>query len=82
MAGWHHRLNGHDFKQALGIGDGQGSLVCCNPWGRKESDMNERLNWTEFPTNSLPDMPQTLKFAIFASLAQPTIAYFVIRKSI
>ena len=41
MVGWHHRLNGHEFKQALGAGDGQGSLVCCSPWGRKKSDMTE-----------------------------------------
>ena len=45
--GWHHRLNGHEFEQALGVGDGQGSLACCNPWGRKESDTTEPLNWTE-----------------------------------
>ena len=57
MAGWHHRLNGHDFKQALGIGDGQGSLVCCNPWGRKESDMTEWLNWTDFRSFCLVTMP-------------------------
>ena len=38
MVGWHHWLNGHEFKQALGVGDGQGSLACCSPWGRKESD--------------------------------------------
>ncbi|XP_055412878.1 uncharacterized protein LOC129634562 isoform X3 [Bubalus kerabau] len=37
MVGWHHQLNGHESEQAPGIGDGQGSLVCCNPWGRKES---------------------------------------------
>ena len=37
----------HEFDQALGVGDGQGSLACCSPWGRKESDMTERLNWTE-----------------------------------
>ena len=43
MVGWHHRLDGHDFEQALGVGDGQGSLVCCSPWGRKGSDMMERL---------------------------------------
>ena len=42
--GWHHGLNGHEFEQAPGVGDGQGSLVSCNPWGRKESDTNERLN--------------------------------------
>ena len=46
MIGWHHRLNGHEFEEALGVDDGQGSLVCCNPWGCKESDMTERLNWT------------------------------------
>ena len=44
MVGWHHRLNGHEVEQALGAGDGQGSLVRCNPWGRKESDTTERLN--------------------------------------
>ena len=42
MVGWHHQLNGHEFEQALGDGDGQGSLVCCSPWGWKESDMIER----------------------------------------
>ena len=41
MAGWHHRLDGHEFGGTLGIGDGQGSLACCNSWGRKESDMTE-----------------------------------------
>ena len=45
-APWHHRLNGHDVEQAPGVGDGQGSLACCSPWGRKKSDMTERLNWT------------------------------------
>ena len=44
MVGWHHRLDGHELEQALGFGDGQGSLVCCSPWGRKELDMTERLN--------------------------------------
>ena len=38
MVGWHHRLNGHEFEQALGVDDGQGSLACCSPWGCKESD--------------------------------------------
>ena len=46
MVGWHHLLNGHEFESTLGVGDGQGSLVCCSPWGRKESDMTERLNRT------------------------------------
>ena len=47
MVGWHHWLNGHEFKQALQVGDGQGSLVCCSPWGCKELDTTEQLNWTE-----------------------------------
>ena len=47
MVGWHHRLDGHEFEQAPGIGDGQGSLACCSPWGLKESDTTEWLNWTE-----------------------------------
>ena len=45
MVGWHHLLNGHGFEQAPGVDDGQGSLVCCSPWGCKESDMTEWLNW-------------------------------------
>ena len=50
MAGWHHWLNEHDeFKQAMGVGDRQGSLACCSPWGNKESDTTEWLNWTETP---------------------------------
>ena len=44
MVGWHQRLDGHEFEQTLGIGDGQGSLVCCSPWGHKELDMTEKLN--------------------------------------
>ena len=47
MVGWHHQLNGLEFEQALGVGDGQGSLACCSPWGCKESDRTEWLNWTE-----------------------------------
>ena len=46
MIGWHHWLNGHEFEQFPGIGDGQGSLACCSPWGRKELDTTEWLNWT------------------------------------
>ena len=44
MVGWRHRLDGHEFEQTLGVGDGQGGLVCCSPWGHKESDTTERLN--------------------------------------
>ena len=47
MAGWHHRLDGHEFECTPGVGDGHGGLACCNSWGRKESDMTERLNRTD-----------------------------------
>ena len=50
MAGWHHQLNEHEFELTPGIGDGQGRLTCCSPWGRsnsKELDMTEQLNWTD-----------------------------------
>ena len=47
MAGWHHWLDGRESEWTLGVGDGQGGLVCCDSWGRKELDTTERLNWTE-----------------------------------
>ena len=47
MVEWHHLCDGQEFEQALGVGDGQRSLLCCSPWGRKELDMTEQLNWTE-----------------------------------
>ena len=47
MAGWHHRLYGREFEWTPGVGDGQGGLAFCDSWGLKESDMTERLNWTE-----------------------------------
>ena len=46
MVGWHHRLDGHEFEQTLRVVNGQGRLACCSPWGCKELDMTERLNWT------------------------------------
>ena len=46
MVGWHHQLNGREFEQAPGVGDGQGSLVRCSPWGHKELDMTEQLKTT------------------------------------
>ena len=55
MVGWHHQLDGHEFEQALGVGDGQGSMACCSPWGHKESDITEWLNWQEpLNTNYVP----------------------------
>ena len=44
MLGWHHQLDGHEFEKAPGDSDGQGGLVCCSPWGRKESNTTDRLN--------------------------------------
>ena len=44
MVGWHHQVNGHEFEQALGVGDRQGSLVCCSPWGHRESDTTDQLH--------------------------------------
>ena len=44
---WVGGMNGHEFEHALGVGDGQGSLACCSPWGCEESDMTEQLKWTE-----------------------------------
>jgi len=55
MVGWHHRLDGHEFEQALGVGDGQGSLVCCSPRGRKESNKTKWLNWTKIVSNNFDE---------------------------
>ena len=51
MVGWHHRLDGHEFEQAVGVGDGQRGLACCSPCGRKESDTTEQLNLSCVATN-------------------------------
>ena len=48
MVGWHHWLDGNESEQTPGVGDGQGSLACCSPWGCKELDVTERLNWTDW----------------------------------
>ena len=53
MVGWHHPLDVHEFEQAPGVGDGQGSLVCCSPWYCKESDMTEGLNWTKLMLSTI-----------------------------
>ena len=57
MVGWHHRLNGHEFEQIPGAGDGQGGLMCCSPWGCRELDMTEQVNNTE---SEVPTFPQRL----------------------
>ena len=58
MVGWHHHLDGPEFEQTLRVTDGQGNLdrwTCCRPWGCKESDMTEQLNWTELYTNNVSE---------------------------
>ena len=50
MVGWHHQLNGHEFGQTPGDGEGQRGRVCCSPWGHKELDVTERLNSNKPPT--------------------------------
>ena len=74
MVGWHHRLDGHEFDQALGVDDGQGGLMCCSPWGRKELDTTEGLSRTEliiiYRTNS------TILFYTNFSLKQLYRYYF------
>ena len=52
--GWHHQLDGHEFEQALGVGDRQGSLVCCNPWGHEMSDTTEKLNCPNHDSANFP----------------------------
>ena len=60
VVGWHHWLNGHEFEQALGVGDGQGGLACCSPWALKELDMTEGLNWTELNWVCMSILPPLL----------------------
>ena len=55
MVGWHHQLKGHEFEWTLGVGDEQGSLGCCSPWSRKESDTTEWLNWTKHMRKLKPE---------------------------
>ena len=54
MVGWHHRLNGLEFEQVLGVGDGQGILVCCSPWGHNELDTTKWLNWNTSENLAVP----------------------------
>ena len=63
MVGWHHWLNGHAFDWAPEVGDGQGSLVCCSPWGCKESDTTEQLNWTKLNVYHHINMCNSLQYS-------------------
>ena len=56
--GWHHWLDGHEFEQALGVGDEQGSLACCSPWGHKELDTTEQLKWTELNCSGIQQVSE------------------------
>ena len=90
MAGWHHQLNGYEFEQALGVGDGQGGLVCCIPWDLKESDTTVWLNWTELNMmlNYLPALKKkweifekVKEFGMNVSLFVPTWQQLVAKSS-
>ena len=67
MVGWHYRLKGHESEQAPGVVDGQGSLACCSPWGRKELNMTEWLNWNNhwFLKNRLVKIQASLQSTDF-----------------
>ena len=62
MAGWHHPLDGRESEWTPGVGGGQGGLACCNSWSRKESDMTEQLNWTEYTHEQSENSPTKIKY--------------------
>ena len=72
MAGWHHRLDGCESESTLGVGDGQGGLVCCGSWGRKESDTTELLNWLTAPEITLILDKELLVSYSFSKLTKET----------
>ena len=80
VAGWHHWLDGCEFEWTPGAGDGQGGLACCNSWGRKESDMTERLNWL----NAIKHLqsPQKKKMSISLSSRKIILKEILITKTI
>ena len=80
MVGWHHWLDSHEFEQALGVGDGQGSLACCSPWGHKELDMTEWLNWSEHSllTRLTPGFTSCLHAATLLSVPTTSSTVFSI----
>ena len=75
MVGWHHGLNGHEFEQALGVGDRQGGLACCSPWGCKESDTTELLNSTILKIGKKIIILESMKYDIFLSCFSSTAIY-------
>ena len=71
MAGWHHGLGGRESEWTPGVGDGQGSLACCDSWGCKESDMTEWLNWTELIMSDVEHLFMYLLAIYMSSLEKP-----------
>ena len=90
MVGWHHQLDGYEFEQALGVGDGQGSLVCSSSWCHKESDMTEPLNWTELnfvgsdlsESNCLHRMMFSPRISTWLALWLPLDTIFLVSSSL
>ena len=76
--GWHHWLSGPEFEQALRVDVGQGSLVCCGPWGHKESDMTEQLIWTEGPKMLYGERILQLFFYFGPSLIQNSLTFWLV----
>ena len=74
MVGWHHRLDGHEFEQVIGVGDGQGGPACCGPWGRKELDAAEQLNSKPIglPTPKVPEGSRSSDFLWVCTIPHPT----------
>ena len=64
IVGWYPWIDGHGFEQAPGVNDGQGCLACCSPWSHKESDMTERLNWTDLIFNRIRLYSNILWFVV------------------
>ena len=81
VAGWHHRLDGHEFEWTLGVGDGQEGLACCNSWGLKESDTIEQMKWTELISYSLPFILSNLFFHFGYCILQFWLVLFYISSS-
>ena len=77
MVGWCHWLNAHEFKRALGVGNGQGRLVSCSPWGRKALDKTEWLNWTDYSQLQLQDPLRTVEREFVSSCSYAHVSLLV-----
>ena len=81
MVGWHHWLDGHEFEQAPGVGDGPESLICCNPWGCKELDTTEQ-NWTDWVLASMSSIPYVFLQWSHLDVFQLNFSYFLVKPSL